>query len=1005
MKPLLVLCFLGAIFGNLNRVNANSESEDDQDVHVEQVMPLYGHSLEMPYIDEYLTNKYSLNFYSNVELGFRYHAIVNVNREIRLTPDRQSKKGWLWSRNPLTASSWVIDFEFKVHSHNSLHGDGFAFWYTEDKEIEGPVFGSKDRFKGLGIFFDTYANSRPKHLFPYISIMVGDGNAMYDHHADGMPNEIGGCPADFRSKDWPTKAKVKYVRDGYLQVQVNINNDDEWEDCAIIPFVKLPVIGYLGFTAATGDPDTHRFKRPEDENEKSKSKQKPKARMSESTTRGGGVISTLMWILASFGVLVLLYVAYFVLSSNEIFCLKICIWRTSKVIESRRSNSGSRMFKPEILIMETKRQTQNPKPLETPHFFFFKEMSFDPLQIKTIFDDEAIDDVNLPLIDVVSNASQTSNKRKRSKKTSKEMDEDANDFEANPDFNFEDDVEKSVDIWNALADVMERAIGASELAKSKKRKEDEHISENLESDENNEEYDDEVDDEVDDELEQLQSTRETELDKIVASGENSDDDEEEQDDDENEDDEEDEEEDPEIREVALTKRKADFFAPTSSNSSSLPTIDSFTDMRLSRPLLRAIAALGFIRPTQIQGQAIPLAMQGLDICGAAVTGSGKTAAFLIPVIERLLWRPRQVPASRVLVLVPTRELGVQCHLVAAALAKFTDIQTCLCVGGLNLKSQEIELKQRPDIIIATPGRLIDHVRNSQSFNLESIEILIIDEADRILEDGFAAELKEIVSYCPKGRQTMLFSATMTDNVDDLISLSLNRPVRLFVDTNTSIARRLVQEFIRIRTHRESSRPAILAALLTRTYKTRVIVFLASKASCQSTRILLNSMGISATELHGNLTQAQRLQSLEDFRTRAKNVLLATDVASRGLDIKGIETVINYDMPLSYQLYVHRVGRTARADCPGRAVSLITEADRPLLKLALKNSSTDVKNRVIPAEILEKFEEIVKSKREDVKKILEEESTEKLIASAEMKVERAQNMMQYEDEIKGRPKRT
>ncbi|KAJ1547443.1 hypothetical protein HK096_002920, partial [Nowakowskiella sp. JEL0078] len=319
---LLVVCLLGVFLTTLAR--ANADSEEDPDVHVEQVMPLYGHTLEMPYIDETLSN--NVIFISNF-----LDAIVNVNREIRLTPDRQSKHGWLWSRNPLTASSWVIDFEFKVHSHHPLHGDGFAFWYTEDKEIDGPVFGSKDKFKGLGIFFDTYANSRPKtynsvkHLFPYISIMVGDGNTMYDHHADGMTNEIGGCPADFRSKDWPTKAKVKYVRDGYLQVQVNINNNDEWEDCAIIPFVKLPVIGYVGFTAATGDvsdnhdiiqiitngivnPDTHRFKKPNEIDDKGKSKQN--ARVNPSSSRGG-IVSALMWILASIGVLVLLYVAYF----------------------------------------------------------------------------------------------------------------------------------------------------------------------------------------------------------------------------------------------------------------------------------------------------------------------------------------------------------------------------------------------------------------------------------------------------------------------------------------------------------------------------------------------------------------------------------------------------------------------------------------------------------------------------------------------------------------------
>ena len=192
--------------------------------------------------------------------------------------------------------------------------------------------------------------------------------------------------------------------------------------------------------------------------------------------------------------------------------------------------------------------------------------------------------------------------------------------------------------------------------------------------------------------------------------------------------------------------------------------DAFTSLCLSRPILKAIAKMGFVKPTSIQAQSIPLALQGKDICGSAVTGSGKTAAFMIPVLERLLFRPKSMAATRVLILVPTRELGSQCHAVATQLAEFTSIQTCLCVGGLSNKIQEAELRKKPDIVIATPGRLIDHIHNSKSFSLDAIEILIMDEADRMLEDGFAAELDEIIKNTPKKRQTMLFSATMTDNV-------------------------------------------------------------------------------------------------------------------------------------------------------------------------------------------------------------------------------------------------
>ncbi|KAJ3298709.1 nucleolar DEAD-box protein required for synthesis of 60S ribosomal subunit [Borealophlyctis nickersoniae] len=461
-------------------------------------------------------------------------------------------------------------------------------------------------------------------------------------------------------------------------------------------------------------------------------------------------------------------------------------------------------------------------------------------------------------------------------------------------------------------------------------------------------------------------------------------------------------EDPE--DIVQNKRKAEYFAAAPEPLDDAST-ETFTSMRLSRPILKGIAAMGFVKPTTIQSRTIPIALQGLDICGSAVTGSGKTAAFIIPVLERLLFRPKHVATTRVLVLVPTRELGAQCHSVASNLAKFTDIQSALCVGGLSTKSQEAELRKRPDIIIATPGRLIDHIHNSPSFNLDSIEILIMDEADRMLEDGFAAELNEIIKNTPKSRQTMLFSATMTDNVDDLIRMSLNRPVRLFVDSTSSIASRLVQEFIRVRGHREEARPAILAALCSRTYKTETIVFFRSKAAAHHMKIIFGLLGLKAAELHGNLTQLQRLEALELFRDRKVDFLLATDLASRGLDIAGIKTVINYDMPRNYAQYVHRVGRTARADQSGRAVSLVGESDRSVLKLALKNSRDEVKHRIVPAEVVQKYEKRIAKLTDTVKDIYNEEKEEKELKKAEMEVTKASNIIKFADEISGRPAKT
>jgi ATP-dependent RNA helicase DDX27 len=317
-------------------------------------------------------------------------------------------------------------------------------------------------------------------------------------------------------------------------------------------------------------------------------------------------------------------------------------------------------------------------------------------------------------------------------------------------------------------------------------------------------------------------------------------------------------EDEKDEDPAEAARREAFFAPEEkpTDGAKAAISSSFQGMSLSRPILRGLAAVGFSQPTPIQAKTIPVALLGKDVVGGAVTGSGKTAAFIVPVLERLLYRPKKVPTSRVAILMPTRELAIQCHAVATKLASHTDIKFCLAVGGLSLKVQEAELRLRPDVIIATPGRFIDHMRNSASFTVDTLEILVLDEADRMLEAGFADELNEILTTIPKSRQTMLFSATMTSSVDNLIRVGLNRPVRLMVDAQKQTVRTLIQEFIRLRPGRETKRMGYLLYLCANIYTDRVIVFFRQKKEAHRARVVFGLSSLKATELHGSMSQEQ-----------------------------------------------------------------------------------------------------------------------------------------------------
>ena len=455
-------------------------------------------------------------------------------------------------------------------------------------------------------------------------------------------------------------------------------------------------------------------------------------------------------------------------------------------------------------------------------------------------------------------------------------------------------------------------------------------------------------------------------------------------------------------------RRDAFFAPAELPSTSTTT-SSFQSMSLSRPILRGLASLAFTNPTPIQQRTIPIALLGRDVVGGAVTGSGKTAAFIIPILERLLYRPKKVPTSRVAILMPTRELAVQCFAVARKLASYTDITFAQLVGGFSLREQEAVLRSRPDVIIATPGRFIDHMRNSASFTLDTLEILVLDEADRMLEDGFADELNEILTTIPKSRQTMLFSATMTSRVDALIRLGLQRPVRLVINPQKhTTVHGLTQEFIRLRPGREDKRLAYLLHLCMHTYTSRVIIFFRQKALAHRARILFALFELKAAELHGSMTQEQRIAALTSFRAGTANYLLATDVASRGLDIPNVTTVINFTAPQNSTIYLHRVGRTARAGRVGRACTLAAEPDRKVVKEIVKSARSQgarIVSRLVDAAAVDTIASRISSLDGEVEAILAEEKSERALKGAEMQVRKGENLMEYEDEIKARPKRT
>ncbi|VDM37674.1 unnamed protein product [Toxocara canis] len=320
--------------------------------------------------------------------------------------------------------------------------------------------------------------------------------------------------------------------------------------------------------------------------------------------------------------------------------------------------------------------------------------------------------------------------------------------------------------------------------------------------------------------------------------------------------------------------------------------------------------------------------------------------------------------------------------------------TGVFAGGLDIKAQEAALRLGPDIVIATPGRLIDHLHNAPNFSLHSIEVLVLDEADRMLDEAFADQMKELIRLCSANRQTLLFSATMTVQIEQLADMSLKNPVRLFINENTETALNLRQEFIRIRENREHERESIVVALITRIFPDHTMLFVHTKKACQRLHIVLGLLGIKVGQLHSGLSQTQRIETLSRFKNGELDVLVSTDLAARGLDIEGVLTVINMEMPVSLKQYIHRVGRTARAGRVGRSVSLFGTGDRKLLKeIVASHKGSPLKQRHIDAGVIEAYSKRIAALEESVQRVEEELRAERAMRLAQEELERGENKLQ------------
>lgn len=378
----------------------------------------------------------------------------------------------------------------------------------------------------------------------------------------------------------------------------------------------------------------------------------------------------------------------------------------------------------------------------------------------------------------------------------------------------------------------------------------------------------------------------------------------------------------------------------------MSTTNSFADLRLAQPLLQAIEEEGYTNPTPIQAKAIPEVLAGHDLMAAAQTGTGKTAGFTLPILQQLLTSNNAKPAAgrpKVLILTPTRELAAQVQDSVRTYGRHTRISSMVMFGGVNINPQITALKKPVDILVATPGRLLDHV-SQKTLNLSDVSVLVLDEADRMLDMGFIRDIRKILALLPTKRQNLLFSATFSDDIRQLARGVLHNPVEVSVSPPNTTAQRVEQT---VHLVPQSDKRDVLSHIIRESGWHQVLVFTRTKHGANRLAERLVKDGLQAAAIHGNKSQAARTRALEGFKTGKVSVLVATDIAARGLDIDQLPQVVNFELPNVPEDYVHRIGRTGRAGAAGCALSLVDQDEMKYLKAIERLTKQSIEQKPAP----------------------------------------------------------